>query len=88
MQSELDMTEIWDSQLLTYAYRKPGAQGRLKALKTPSRALSPQKPSLRPGTAWAFIGLACGRPGLEPEPAHHYVSQITLSFCYEILNFS
>ncbi len=36
MQSELDMTEIWDSQLLTYAYRKPGAQGQLKALKTPS----------------------------------------------------
>ncbi|PBK79736.1 hypothetical protein ARMGADRAFT_1040592 [Armillaria gallica] len=53
-----------------YASEKPGAQGWLKALKTPSWALSPRRPLLRPGTAWAFMGLACGRPGLEPEPAH------------------
>ncbi len=71
MQSELDKSEIWHSNPLTYVYRKPRACGRLKALKTPSQALSPRKPPLRPGTAWAFTGLACGRPGLEPEPAHH-----------------
>ncbi|KAK0237576.1 hypothetical protein EDD85DRAFT_789732 [Armillaria nabsnona] len=48
---------------------KPGALGRLEAWKTPSQALSPQKPLLWPGTARAFTEL-------EPELAHHYLQVI------------